>query len=147
MLERRLRDRREVYVRNVLVDQREPAQWQPTQRFEIERSPFTARQRQVRQRRQSASKHEVEARLIAGALDRDVTQGRVTVEWREIEDAFCDRERHRRQAWTARERCEVDRTSDANGQRVERLTGQRGCLLYTSPSPRDGLLSRMPSSA
>ena len=25
--------------------------------------------------------------------------------------------------------------------------GQEGCLLYTSPSPRDGLLSRMPSSA
>ena len=24
---------------------------------------------------------------------------------------------------------------------------QNGCLLYTSPSPRDGLLSRMPSSA
>ena len=28
---------------------------------------------------------------------------------------------------------------------VENYT--RGCLLYTSPSPRDGLLSRMPSSA
>ena len=29
------------------------------------------------------------------------------------------------------------------------LSGQQddGCLLYTSPSPRDGLLSRMPSSA
>ena len=27
-----------------------------------------------------------------------------------------------------------------------RLKGQL-CLLYTSPSPRDGLLSRMPSSA
>ena len=26
-------------------------------------------------------------------------------------------------------------------------TGICGCLLYTSPSPRDGLLSRMPSSA
>ena len=26
-------------------------------------------------------------------------------------------------------------------------TGGIGCLLYTSPSPRDGLLSRMPSSA
>ena len=26
-------------------------------------------------------------------------------------------------------------------------TRSRGCLLYTSPSPRDGLLSRMPSSA
>ena len=29
-----------------------------------------------------------------------------------------------------------------------RLIGKLvGCLLYTSPSPRDGLLSRMPSSA
>ena len=27
------------------------------------------------------------------------------------------------------------------------VDGFRGCLLYTSPSPRDGLLSRMPSSA
>ena len=26
-------------------------------------------------------------------------------------------------------------------------TTNQGCLLYTSPSPRDGLLSRMPSSA
>ena len=25
--------------------------------------------------------------------------------------------------------------------------GVKACLLYTSPSPRDGLLSRMPSSA
>ena len=28
-----------------------------------------------------------------------------------------------------------------------RIGGKRTCLLYTSPSPRDGLLSRMPSSA
>ena len=27
------------------------------------------------------------------------------------------------------------------------ITRSRPCLLYTSPSPRDGLLSRMPSSA
>ena len=27
------------------------------------------------------------------------------------------------------------------------LIEHNGCLLYTSPSPRDGLLSRMPSSA
>ena len=27
------------------------------------------------------------------------------------------------------------------------LESNKGCLLYTSPSPRDGLLSRMPSSA
>ena len=30
---------------------------------------------------------------------------------------------------------------------VERIKSAGGCLLYTSPSPRDGLLSRMPSSA
>ena len=27
------------------------------------------------------------------------------------------------------------------------IAGHIACLLYTSPSPRDGLLSRMPSSA
>ena len=30
---------------------------------------------------------------------------------------------------------------------IENSEGGRTCLLYTSPSPRDGLLSRMPSSA
>ena len=31
--------------------------------------------------------------------------------------------------------------------RVKGLTVLKVCLLYTSPSPRDGLLARMPSSA
>ena len=31
--------------------------------------------------------------------------------------------------------------------RISKLTNLINCLLYTSPSPRDGLLSRMPSSA
>ena len=30
---------------------------------------------------------------------------------------------------------------------IEIKEGEESCLLYTSPSPRDGLLSRMPSSA
>ena len=30
---------------------------------------------------------------------------------------------------------------------LDKLQNTNGCLLYTSPSPRDGLLSRMPSSA
>ena len=30
---------------------------------------------------------------------------------------------------------------------AQEVARSRGCLLYTSPSPRDGLLSRMPSSA
>mgnify|MGYP003309018923 CR=1 FL=1 len=38
---------------------------------------------------------------------------------------------------------------DAAGSGEVRLVSMTpgGCLLYTSPSPRDGLLSRMPSSA
>ena len=31
--------------------------------------------------------------------------------------------------------------------RIAERDGSAPCLLYTSPSPRDGLLSRMPSSA
>ena len=31
--------------------------------------------------------------------------------------------------------------------RISALSQALACLLYTSPSPRDGLLSRMPSSA
>ena len=38
----------------------------------------------------------------------------------------------------------VQRGSDLDG---EASNDNSGCLLYTSPSPRDGLLSRMPSSA
>ena len=40
--------------------------------------------------------------------------------------------------------------SPPNGIFYNRMSASahsRGCLLYTSPSPRDGLLSRMPSSA
>ena len=35
----------------------------------------------------------------------------------------------------------------ARNQDLGLVAQQMGCLLYTSPSPRDGLLSRMPSSA
>ena len=34
-----------------------------------------------------------------------------------------------------------------NGDPLTFLVGHKGCLLYTSPSPRDATLSRMPSSA
>ena len=37
--------------------------------------------------------------------------------------------------------------SQTDSQTVEKLAQVSNCLLYTSPSPRDGLLSRMPSSA
>ena len=35
----------------------------------------------------------------------------------------------------------------AEGEFITMLGPSGSCLLYTSPSPRDGLLSRMPSSA
>ena len=42
----------------------------------------------------------------------------------------------------------VARVSNPNNQPNPNYAGLlRYCLLYTSPSPRDGLLSRMPSSA
>ena len=41
---------------------------------------------------------------------------------------------------------EVVLAASASDKRIEEAIGN-GCLLYTSPSPRDGLLSRMPSSA
>ena len=42
--------------------------------------------------------------------------------------------------------CGPSRASFMSGY-YPHATGVLGCLLYTSPSPRDGLLSRMPSSA
>ena len=47
----------------------------------------------------------------------------------------------------------ADKSKAENKARAKQLDrdikgkGLPGCLLYTSPSPRDGLLSRMPSSA
>ena len=40
----------------------------------------------------------------------------------------------------------IDRTLEVRQSTIDHLDGYI-CLLYTSPSPRDGLLSRMPSSA
>ena len=50
--------------------------------------------------------------------------------------------------------CGADETEDDRGENddawesgIRGYTEDEDCLLYTSPSPRDGLLSRMPSSA
>ena len=40
-----------------------------------------------------------------------------------------------------------DTTSKIPSLKTSSKTKYKTCLLYTSPSPRDGLLSRMPSSA
>ena len=48
-----------------------------------------------------------------------------------------------------RERLRAGRLNlvDLAGSERQSKTGSTGCLLYTSPSPRDATLSRMPSSA
>ena len=55
----------------------------------------------------------------------------------------CGRNNEEKKIW------KDDKTSDdwkkINLEEIQ--TRMNGCLLYTSPSPRDGLLSRMPSSA
>ena len=45
------------------------------------------------------------------------------------------------------EQWNVTKDKVAEVSRLLRSYGPKTCLLYTSPSPRDGLLSRMPSSA
>ena len=42
---------------------------------------------------------------------------------------------------------QLDNIATSDVDRYVKHCRDKGCLLYTSPSPRDGLLSRMPSSA
>ena len=51
--------------------------------------------------------------------------------------------------WEYNDMCRfIDNYSEEEFQEhYETYQGLCSCLLYTSPSPRDGLLSRMPSSA
>ena len=41
----------------------------------------------------------------------------------------------------------VEKNDDTSSGKLTITAEDTSCLLYTSPSPRDGLLSRMPSSA
>ena len=50
-----------------------------------------------------------------------------------------------RQVDAANIQTDLDWLADASDRSI--ITRNCACLLYTSPSPRDGLLSRMPSSA
>ena len=45
------------------------------------------------------------------------------------------------------DKLEINEVSSPDVGPGQVLIGVKACLLYTSPSPRDGLLSRMPSSA
>ena len=52
------------------------------------------------------------------------------------------------ESWNGTSWTEINNTNNAQGYGgAAGQSNQDACLLYTSPSPRDGLLSRMPSSA
>ena len=81
----------------------------------------------------------------------DQQPGQVQAALQELDDLPLDRASIRQQM-LRRSRQIRDQVPDSFDDLEGRLRtfGQRlwdGCLLYTSPSPRDGLLSRMPSSA
>ena len=67
------------------------------------------------------------AHLLAEVQVSDVYEQRMAALWPDIRDIL---------------RAERDKVGTIRLQK-----GKLDCLLYTSPSPRDGLLSRMPSSA
>ena len=50
------------------------------------------------------------------------------------------------EAYVPRSDTYIEKEASINEQ-IDRMRHSATCLLYTSPSPRDGLLSRMPSSA
>ena len=71
-----------------------------------------------------------------------------------VPDATCSESAVRRMWWAALDTLQSDILLPMNLTRglwisspLPALYEPKFCLLYTSPSPRDGLLSRMPSSA
>ena len=70
---------------------------------------------------------------------------------REIFDAVVHEFKHQRQSRKRKFHCYWDHTNPATDYMAYLMDPDEvdayACLLYTSPSPRDGLLSRMPSSA
>ena len=59
----------------------------------------------------------------------------------------CLSELREEKGWSQGDLAEALEVSRQTINSLERGKYDPSCLLYTSPSPRDGLLSRMPSSA
>ena len=87
---------------------------------------------------------EAAARALAARAGNPASRGRAPVAAPEtdLESLYGGAE----SVWTEGERMWEDASVDEQAW-VRALNGARGCLLYTSPSPRDATLSRMPSSA
>ena len=75
---------------------------------------------------------------VRGVQKHAIPEADLTPEWGIVGDAHGGNW-HRQVSLLGLEKIEAFRAKGADVA--------YGCLLYTSPSPRDGLLSRMPSSA
>ena len=86
----------------------------------------------------------------ARTLELQLQLRRLEIEEAKRQRRFQAKREDKQRQWEAQERAK-DRENEArrweNEERQRQFELCRFCLLYTSPSPRDGLLSRMPSSA
>ena len=85
---------------------------------------------------------------------KDKAQGFQTMDVRHIQGSFFEGLKKKAEALEVGEGLHIIQTFEPHplyavmeGLGYEHHTEQRGCLLYTSPSPRDRTRSRMPSSA
>ena len=81
-----------------------------------------------------------DAPAVAGRTVQGRRAGRTVSELEEVE------QRAHKEAYAKGHAAGVAAAKAESQQALNQLK-QQVCLLYTSPSPRDGLLSRMPSSA
>ena len=94
----------------------------------------------------SESNREFDDRLNAYRMNRNlqgaVTQPQVDELWRYLVAEAREFHNH-----TAKETGKKQKAANTAAASSKAPATPSACLLYTSPSPRDGLLSRMPSSA
>ena len=97
----------------------------------------------IQQNLENEARLKMEAVVVRKRLEQDITELEITLEG--VNKARSDAEKNLKQ-------CQQE-VSDLETLLEDEQKSKLGglsliiCLLYTSPSPRDGLLSRMPSSA
>ena len=97
----------------------------------------------------SESEHIDTAEIVHNDLERSNNNGIVSEQYSVPDDHSFNDERPEEGIYQSSKSGVIvrDKSQSNNDIKVERPTFYQTCLLYTSPSPRDGLLSRMPSSA
>ena len=100
---------------------------------QLNKQAIAAAETKLQQARQKANDADHVAALASAQADVDAAKHMLIVK-----DAV---------AQNATKLDELKTLSDESQQALTELAKQKPCLLYTSPSPRDATLSRMPSSA